>query len=328
METKRLYYLDLLKIISAFMVTFYHFSFSRLDFGYTNVGLYIPNFNNIIMNVCSMSVPLFFMVSGALTLTKDRSVKYIGKKVLKIVFLIVVWYIAKFPACFFKTLIILYIITPVLRYLIKKNIVVIYILMIGLFIMPFMYNFIIVLMKFFNISLDITIMNKTINTVNLNRTGVFTLYSILYYLLGSFLRNSKTLKKRTSILIAMLGWLLVCVDVSLSSSVGDAVQDGVNGCFPTVGALLLAFGTFNLVKSLKYENSKIVKFISAVSPYVLSMYVMHLLVLRFIFIKIMEINGQIPLVMAVMCSVIADIICILIGMIINKIPYIRETIKI
>lgn len=200
--------------------------------------------------------------------------------------------------------------------------------MIGLFIMPFMYNFIIVLMKFFNISLDITIMNKTINTVNLNRTGVFTLYSILYYLLGSFLRNSKTLKKRTSILIAMLGWLLVCVDVSLSSSVGDAVQDGVNGCFPTVGALLLAFGTFNLVKSLKYENSKIVKFISAVSPYVLSMYVMHLLVLRFIFIKIMEINGQIPLVMAVMCSVIADIICILIGMIINKIPYIRETIKI
>ena len=64
MKKRYVFYYDLLKIIAAFMVCFYHLA--MLDVGVVTDEFYIPNVNKICLNLCAMSVPLFFMVNGAL----------------------------------------------------------------------------------------------------------------------------------------------------------------------------------------------------------------------------------------------------------------------
>ena len=49
------------------MVCFYHLGV--LDVGIVKNTFYIPNFNKLILNLCAMSVPLFFMVN-------DRGTNY------------------------------------------------------------------------------------------------------------------------------------------------------------------------------------------------------------------------------------------------------------
>lgn len=62
--TKRIIYLDLLKIIARFLVSFYHIGYYYLDYGFIQNTHYIPNLNRIIMNICAMSVPIFLLLVG------------------------------------------------------------------------------------------------------------------------------------------------------------------------------------------------------------------------------------------------------------------------
>lgn len=75
----RIVYIDLLKIIAMFLVSFYHIGYYYIDYGFIKNVYYVPNFNRIVMNICAMSVPIFFIVSGALMLNKS----YANKKIIK-----------------------------------------------------------------------------------------------------------------------------------------------------------------------------------------------------------------------------------------------------
>ena len=71
------------------MVCFYHAG--RFTPGFMVNDFYLPNLNKIILNLCTMSVPLFFMVNGALMLRRDYSWKEIVFRTLKICFLYFFW---------------------------------------------------------------------------------------------------------------------------------------------------------------------------------------------------------------------------------------------
>ena len=89
MEKKHVLYYDLIKIVAAFMVCFYHLGL--LDVGTVSEAFYVPNINKLILNLCAMSVPLFFMVNGALMLRRPYSIKEIFLRFLKIIFLYYFW---------------------------------------------------------------------------------------------------------------------------------------------------------------------------------------------------------------------------------------------
>ena len=327
-ERKRYAYLDLIKIMSAFMVTFYHFAHGRIDYNYNELSIvYIPNLARCVMSCCAVSVPLFFMVNGALVLGKDRSIKEKLYKIVKIAILIAVWYVTGFPSWFFRTLIILYVLTPLLRYLYVRKRKILHALLIALLIFPFLYNYMILWMDIANININMNFLGYEINTCELNRTGLFTMYSIVYYVFGIIIHQSKqTQQMRVYIILLILGFVGLLMDVVLNTYIEHSMFDGVNASFPTLGALSMSLGVYGLFKSFKYGD-KVKRFLSMLSPYVLSIYVMHIFVITVIANKLLHINN-ISLLGAIAFCVLVDGICIAVGMIINKIPLLRGVIKI
>lgn len=114
---RRVLYLDWLKLIAAWLVVFYHLSFYRLDYGFVPGMAYWPNLNRIAMCFAACSVPIFFLVNGALMFHRHRPWKEPVLKASKILVLILVWYLADFPYWFIRTLIILYLLFPILQWL-------------------------------------------------------------------------------------------------------------------------------------------------------------------------------------------------------------------
>ena len=84
MKKSYVLYYDVIKIIAAFMVCFYHLGL--LDVGTVSESFYFPNLNKLILNLCSMSVPLFFMVNGALMLRRPYTLNEVIKRFLKIIY--------------------------------------------------------------------------------------------------------------------------------------------------------------------------------------------------------------------------------------------------
>ena len=327
LQRKRYTYLDLIKIISAFMVTFYHFAHGRVDYNYNELSaIYIPNIARCVMSCCAVSVPLFFMVNGALLLGKDRSIKEMLYKIAKIVILIAVWYATGFPSWFFKTLIILYLLTPLLRCLYVSKRKILYGMLIALLMFPYLYNYIILWMKFVNINININFCGHEMNTSELTRTGLFTMYSIVYYVFGIIMHQSELTQKRAYIMLLLLGFAGLIMDVVLNTYIEHSMFDGVNASFPILGAFSMSLGTFGLFKNFTYSN-KVKRFLSILSPYVLSIYVMHILIITVVANKLFQINN-ISLFGAIILCMAIDGICVGVGMIINKIPLLKEVIKI
>ena len=57
----RNYGIDIMKILSAFMVVFYHFGHRKYEF--FEACNYVPNINYILQTLVAFSIPLFFMVN-------------------------------------------------------------------------------------------------------------------------------------------------------------------------------------------------------------------------------------------------------------------------
>ena len=323
----RYYYLDMIKIISAFMVTFYHFAHGRINYGFIPGEYYIPNFNRFIMSLCAMSVPLFFMVSGALMLNKERSWKQIIYKCIKLFLLIVIWKFAFCPIWFLRTLAILYILTPILKKVCDMtNKIFMYVVMIALLIMPFIYNYAVVLLQYMNIDYKLNIFGNIIEIKNLSRTGCFTMYSILYYLLGNIMHNKNYTSVKMCISFVILGIVMNLTEVTLVTNTTNKMFDGVNASFPTIGALLMAVGVFGILKCINY-NTSWKKMFMKISPYIMGIYLMHLMVIHILFKVIIQVN-ELSIISAILLSILMDTICVLLGMVIKKIPYVNEIIKI
>ena len=90
MERKREYAFDILRVISMIMVIVIHVSnvYSR-SFGIISNKSFL--FSLCYNTICRVSVPIFFMISGALLLDRSFNFKKYIKRLLKFVLLIIVW---------------------------------------------------------------------------------------------------------------------------------------------------------------------------------------------------------------------------------------------
>lgn len=114
---------DIIKIIAMIMISYYHIGYSRLDYGFTpGQDNYMPNFSRIVMNLCAMGVPLFFIAAGYLTISRKYTARKIFLKILTIAVLATLWnYITPIPVWFLITLSGLYLIQPIIHFLQEKH---------------------------------------------------------------------------------------------------------------------------------------------------------------------------------------------------------------
>lgn len=326
MEQKKYYpFLDLLKILAAFLVTFYHLAYYKLDYG-TIAGVggvyqYLPNINRIAMSFACASVPIFFLCSGAQLLTKERTVKYCVRKALKTVAIILIWYITGFPWWFLGTLTVLYLVTPLIQIIQKKKPILLWMGVILLIFFPFLYCYMVPILKL------VFPQNAMVQSMKI--TGLFTSYSIVYYLLGSYLITRNERSKKEEIIcgaaIAVVGWAMAVIEVVLNVAVTGVMFDGVNDSFQCIDALLLSSGLFLIAKNMRFSK-KVANILAFASKYILPVYLLHSILIKLFYVLIPM--NSISLVVALLVTLAIDSVCVLIGWVINKIPYVRELIRI
>lgn len=315
---KRIIYLDLLKIIAMFLVSFYHIGYYYLDYGFIQNTHYIPNLNRIIMNICAMSVPIFFTVSGALMLNKTYTNKKIITKIINMIILIIFWsLLIDYPRWFLITLTGLYVIYPFIKQIFDKNKKLFYFLILLVFIMPFMYNFIIFIGTMFDIKYLIT----------LKRTGLFTIYSLLYFMIGGVLFNITMNKKIKPLLIILflIGLFLTSLEGYVFTNFNNTMFDNVNASFPTVGALLMSGSVFLLFKDLQIKSEKVYNLVVVIASNCLGVYLFHLF-LWSLLLKVIKINSMSIFLCALICIFI-DSVAIIVSVIISKIPYLKKVLQ-
>ncbi len=334
----RYVYLDFIKIIAAIMVVFYHFR--STDLGSFINGQYVITFDRVFTNISAACVPLFFMVNGALVLNKDYSIEKIYYKAAKIALLLFVWSVVDFPAWFFKTLIVLYLLYPIFKK-IYRNKALSTILMTAVFVFPFLYNLGMTVFAYAGSEFSIHILSYEISLASLPlKTGAKTMYSILYFFLGGYLFKSdvnqidihspkKVLKYvALPLFTAASGLVILTFDGIICANYSQELQDTVNGYFPTIGALLLTVGIFRLCQLCEWIRSdKIKHIIHFFGSKVLCVYLLHLSILQIFFTYIFT-GKTFPAVFILFVSISVFVVCCFISCVLEKIPLIKELIKI
>lgn len=324
-QTDRWVYLDVLKIISAFFIIFYHFG--KINLGIVADGSYIPTYGRVIENITVVSIPVFFMVNGALIFSKEYSLEKIYGKAAKIALLTFVWEFTAFPSWFFKTLIVLYLLYPALLKVYKCN-KLLPIVCTLIFIFPFLYNLIIILIMKFCPEFSTNVFGITISLDTLpNRTGMFTMYSILYLFLGAYL-SKRNIKPYISVIMFILGIIIVTLDGTIMSVYKGAVFDSVNGCFPTVGALIAGIGVFSLIKSIEFNNIRFNKLASYLGSRVLYTYLFHMFFIHEIMWKHIMTRDNYNIIVVLLVSILVYLASMIVGIILEKIPIAKYLVKI
>lgn len=307
---RRVLYLDWLKLIAAWLVVFYHLSYYRLDYVFVPDMAYWPNLNRIVMCFASCSVPIFFLVNGALMFHRHRTWKEPVLKASKILVLILVWYLADFPYWFIRTLIILYLLFPILQWLRERYPMLLRLLCLTVFVMPFGYNLALMCLK--GLALTHVIPDWT---ATLTVTGCFTMYSILYFCMGPYLAKCDKWPITSCIAWICVGWFLVVAECVIYTNTYQTVWDGVNSAFPTVGAGLLAVGVFMLVRHLPDAFGE--KLLRWAGEGVLAIYLLHMAV-----IHIMSVEHH-PIVIGALMTCLVCAVCICAQKIAKQIPWLN-----
>ena len=299
----RIQYLDWLKLIAAWLVVFYHLSYYRIDYAYVPGAVYWPNLNRIAMCFASCSVPIFFLVNGTLMFRRHRPWREPLLKACKILALILIWYLADFPYWFFRTLIILYLLFPMLQLLKERRPLLLRLLCLAVFGMPFCYNLLLMILK------GLALADLAPDwTADLTVTGCFTMYSILYFCMGPHLAKSKKWPLAVCLVWIGIGWFLVAAECVIYTNTYRAVWDGVNSAFPTVGAGMLAVGVFMLARHIPAHFGE--KFLRWVGEGVLAVYLLHMALIHLVSNFLPSEHCSFVLCMAAACLVCAA--CILV----------------
>lgn len=93
--SKRKVYLDVIRILAIFLVVYNHTSAYSVPFHHSATTLL--GFSSLVISICDkMAVPLFFMISGALLLPKEESIKKIfTKRILRYLIVIILFQMAQ-----------------------------------------------------------------------------------------------------------------------------------------------------------------------------------------------------------------------------------------
>jgi len=275
----RIFGYDLLKTISIFMIVFYHLG--GIDIGEIESGkYYFPNFNKFILSFCAASVPLFLMVHGALILPKQmdfkKSILKATKMLLWFLFGKVVLQQIVLEKCFCIE-------EKMVHFWFLGTLGMVYVVSYFMNRLKWLQHFILLLLLVYpflsNLLYDCVVFFKPDSKLSaLGHDGFFTFYALVYLYLGYYLKH-KTIPRHFSFLAIIVGLLLINFEVVALSNFHQIIFDGVNGSFPTIGALTLSTGLFLLMKDASSTSHNHRNSIGFIGSNTLGIYIFHVLVI-------------------------------------------------
>lgn len=331
---KRLIYLDILRIISAFAVIVIHT---------TTINVYTPNpelsLEWIIYvffdSFSRWAVPVFVMISGSLFLdnTKILNIKTFYKKnIFKIIIAFIFWmgiyilhdkpnsseelFTSAYHLWFLPMLIGLYIITPVLRKITEDKKITFYFLIVSVL-------FIVICPTLFNISFF-----ENFEVIHEQFIRGFCVNYSFYFVAGYYLAH-KNFSQKANILIYSLGvisFLLLPIITIYSSLKNNEFYDAFLENFSLL-VMLQSIFVFVLIKNIcnkKFFNKKITKIIIRFSKYTFGIYLVHLLILDILKdFEIIPLSCSI-IIFPIITSLLIFLISLLISAILNHIPILKK----
>lgn len=327
----RIYYFDILRIVSCFSVILIHVS-ARYFY------LFNIKSNNWKIAYCfngisRFGVPIFFMISGALFLSKDISFskifnRYIRRLLIKLIFWSFIYSIYKNELSnqnikliiinFFKgnyhfwylyVILELYLITPFLREIIKRNLLIILIKL------SFFFTFVIPNLNEFNSNYP-SLLSTILQIINIKFDFKYIKGYIFYFLFGYYLNNNKLsiLKIIFIYICGIISFFFITLILYKFSIKKNTIYikyfRGLN-----LHILFYSTSIFMFFK-LNLNNYKINNLFKKLSQYTFGIYLIHPLILN----KIRIITGdfssiklifRIPLI-SIIVFIISIIICFLI----------------
>ena len=334
----RIYYFDILRIVCSFSVILIHVSarYNKLNINSNNwkIAFY---YNGI----ARFGVPVFFMMSGALFLNKDISFKeifnkYIKNLLIKLIFwsfiysiyrinlskknipkIAVAFFSGNYHFWFLDVILELYLITPFLREIIKKD-------LLNLFInLSFIFTFIIPNIYISNshfpqmISRILEIIKKKLNFKYIKGF-------IFYFMFGNYLNNNKIPIYKVIIvyILGIIGFLFTTIILYKISIMKQ--KKHIHYFRPlNLNILLYSTSIFILFK-LNLNNYKKKQLMKNITNYTFGIYLIHPLILALIrriigdFASI-KILFTIPLI-----SLIVFLLSLIISIIIKSIPFLGK----
>ena len=279
---QRIFGYDALKALAAFFVVLYHVG--MVDKGYREGVYYYPTLVQLLWLFCGCGVPLFFMVNGALTVSRHYDFKKTLNKSSRLLLIGVFWgvlvmcehaafdgtdcfTIREIPYYWFLfSLALMYVASFVLGQInswCKWAVVVI------LLIFPFTTNLFWVFVQLFRPEMHLP---------KWFHTGVFTLYGLVYLYAGDYLAHHRV-DKRMVWVGAILGLALLALETIAVVNRTHAPFEGGNYCFPSWGALFLSCSLFILIKGWNPVASKLKGIITFLGNNALGIYILHLMVM-------------------------------------------------
>ena len=331
----RINYFDILRIISSFAVIVIHVSAKYNSLNCNNYKFKIGFFYN---GASRFGVPIFFMISGALFLSKDISFEKIFKKYIKrIIIHLISWsfiysfYSIKYSIFNFDKIIIvffsghvhfwylydtiqLYIIVPFLREIVKKES-----LFKAFIILSFSFTF---LFPYLNIikSFCHKLLSKIINALDWQLKNNYLSGNIFYFIMGYYLNNSMNIGLYKKILLYFLGligfsFIIIFYYISIKYQ-----QSMIHFYF---GPLNLNILTYSIVIFVFFKHNfnnisiKYMKFIKIISNHTFGIYLIHPMIIHIIrgrndsYLSSLNLIYKIPL-MSLLTFLFSFMICFII----------------
>ena len=327
-------YIDILKGLAAYMIVLYHFTeYGFVDFGFRTGEPYFPMMSKILLGICAAGVPIFFWTNGITTIDKNYSLRKAGLRLFNIAKVYFLWGTMGYLILsqsrvtfanigaglihnvyyfwFFKTLGLLVVIQWVYAKIGRPK----WLMLAGwtmLFVFPFITNTVFDIVRF---------IKPEYPQPAWAHTGVFTLYSLVYFFGCKIITRENPLWINVALIIA--GAVLNAFVVWVNARGAKIIPDNVNGMFPSLGALMMTVGIIQIIRKYHGFPGKLV--ISWFGRNCLGIYIFHVPMI-FLFRRMYD--GTMPMTAAVGISILILIVAASLTEAIQRTPFVRQLIKI
>lgn len=343
-ESKRIVYPDILRIIAIFGVINIHIIFEYFPLkSVSEIHQWILITINCLSHV---AVPVFVMISGLFMLSpqKEKSIKSLySKNILRIVIAFLFWsgiytvstilidktvgnnvetpssilryFIeGEYHLWYIHMILGLYIVTPILRHVVKNKITLEYFLVIWIVfcLLPNLLCF--------------------VSSIEKDVTDFFSRFKISaaieysgYYCLGYYIHNFP-FKEKTNRIIYLLGSLCAVATITITVSFSSDISHFSDYLTPNIMLMSAAFYIFvkNNISGIKV-TPKSQKIITLLSKYTFGVYLCHLIVLKICYFALLNYLNTFSLpIKYVILLLLTTIFSYLLSAIINKIPLLNK----
>lgn len=341
-ETDRIVYFDYLRVFATIAVIILHISASNWYTTDVN-GIQWQTFN-FYDSIVRWGVPIFVMISGALFLNRNITLK---KIYFKYIFRLVISFIAwstiyalfingsipnkilavlrgNYHMWFIFMIIGIYMCIPFIKLIIQTNNGIKYYLLLS-FIFAFVIPEIVTLTKDFGNELMINVVNIINDNVNNMRMNIVLGY-VGYFILGYCL-NKITLNKNQRIIIYILGLFGFAFTIGMDSLVALRTQIYCDNYYDylTVNVLFESIAVFTWFKYGIFNKKRINKFVKRLSKYSFGAYLIHVLVIEQLSIRFgLSTLSFNPIISVIIVGVVVIIISFGLSGILNHIPIVKK----